>query len=50
MPTRTIAGAVLAWMHDGQPLSAADGLIQLVVEHDQFAGRFSHWIDRIEIE
>lgn len=41
---------ILAWTRDGQPLSAADGLIQLVVEYDQFAGRFSHWVDRIEIE
>jgi len=42
--------AILAWARDGQPLSPADGLIQLVVEYDQFAGRFSHWVDRIEIE
>lgn len=42
--------AILAWMRDGQPLSASDGLIQLVIEYDQFAGRFSHWVDRIEIE
>jgi len=41
---------ILAWTRDGQPLSSADGLIQLVVEYDQFAGRFSHWVDRIEIE
>ncbi|HEY9068973.1 MAG TPA: c-type cytochrome [Candidatus Ozemobacteraceae bacterium] len=41
---------LLAWQRDGQPLTPADGLIQLVVEYDQFAGRFSHWVDRIEIE
>ncbi|HOT29300.1 MAG TPA: hypothetical protein PLU72_14025 [Candidatus Ozemobacteraceae bacterium] len=41
---------ILAWQRDGQPLTPADGLIQLVVEYDQFAGRFSHRSDRIEIE
>jgi hypothetical protein len=41
---------VLAWEYDGQPLTGADGLIQMVVAMDDYVGRFSHWVSDIEAE
>jgi tungstate transport system substrate-binding protein len=40
---------LLAYERDGQPLPGRDGLIQLVVGQDEFAGRYSHWVKTITV-
>jgi len=40
---------LLAYERNGQPMSGRDGLIQLVVGPDEFAGRYSHWVKTIEV-
>ena len=41
---------LLAFRKNGQPMSGRDGLIQLVVAMDEYAGRYSHWVSEIETE
>ncbi len=41
---------VLAYLKNGTPMTGRDGLIQLVVGMDEFAGRYSHWVSEIEAE
>ena len=41
---------ILAVERDGRPISGRYGLLQLVVAGDQGAGRFSHWVDKIEVK
>jgi tungstate transport system substrate-binding protein len=59
-PTRTVKGdayqpppgrqaIVIAFECDGQPATGRDGLLQLVVGPDQFAGRYSHWVKSVEL-
>jgi tungstate transport system substrate-binding protein len=40
---------LLAYERDGRPMSGREGLIQLVVGPDEFAGRYSHWVKTIEV-
>jgi tungstate transport system substrate-binding protein len=40
---------LLAYERDGQPLQGRDGLIQMVVGQDEFAGRYSHWVKTIAV-
>ena len=40
---------LLAYERDGQPLQGRDGLIQMVVGEDEFAGRYSHWVKTITV-
>jgi tungstate transport system substrate-binding protein len=59
-PTRTGSGAafvpppgrqaiVIAYECDGRPATGRDGLLQLVVGPDEFAGRYSHWVKSVEL-
>ncbi len=41
---------LLAYERDGKPLGAADGLIQLVVGADEFAGRYAHWVAAVHVQ
>lgn len=41
---------ILADERDGRPISGRHGLLQLVIASDQGAGRFSHWVDKIEVK
>jgi tungstate transport system substrate-binding protein len=41
--------ALLAYERDGRAMTGRDGLIQLVVGTDEFAGRYSHWVKTIEV-
>ncbi len=41
---------ILAVERDGRPITGRHGLLQLVVAGDQGAGRFSHWVDKIEVK
>jgi len=49
-PPRGFEVALLAYERDGRPLTGRDGLIQLVVGFDEYAGRFSHWVAEVEVE
>jgi hypothetical protein len=40
---------LLAYERDGRAMTGRDGLIQLVVGPDEFAGRYSHWVKTIEV-
>jgi tungstate transport system substrate-binding protein len=59
-PTRTVKGdayvppparraILIAFERDGQPATGRDGLLQLVVGPDEFAGRYSHWVKSVEL-
>jgi tungstate transport system substrate-binding protein len=59
-PARTVKGdayqpppgreaIVIAFERDGQPATGRDGLLQLVVGPDEFAGRYSHWVKSVEL-
>ena len=39
---------VLAYLKNGVRMTGREGLIQLVVAMDEFAGRYSHWVSEIE--
>ena len=41
--------ALLAYERDGKPMTGREGLIQLVVGPDEFASRYSHWVNRVEV-
>lgn len=41
---------LLAYERDGKPMSGTDGLIQLIVGIDEYAGRYSHWVQSIQAE
>jgi tungstate transport system substrate-binding protein len=41
---------ILADERDGRPITGRNGLLQLVVASDQGAGRFSHWVAKIEVK
>jgi hypothetical protein len=42
--------AILAYEKNGKPATGVDGLLQLIVGWDEFAGRYSHWVSRIEVK
>jgi tungstate transport system substrate-binding protein len=42
-------GILLAYERDGRPMTGRDGLLQLIVGPDEFAGRYSHWVKTIEL-
>ncbi len=44
------AAILLAYDRDGRPMSGRDGLLQLVVGPDEFAGRYSHWVNLVELK
>jgi tungstate transport system substrate-binding protein len=59
-PTRTVKGdayqppperqaILLAFERDGRLATGCEGLLQLVVGPDQFAGRYSHWVKSVEL-
>jgi len=59
-PTTTVKGdayvapagrqaVLIAFERDGRPATGRDGLLQLVVGPDEFAGRYSHWVKRAEL-
>ena len=59
-PTLTIRGdayqappgrqaVLLAFERDGRPITGREGLLQLVVGPDEFAGRYSHWVKTVEL-
>ncbi len=59
-PTRTVKGdayqpppgrqaIVTAFECDGRPATPRDGLLQLVVGPDEFAGRYSHWVKSVAL-
>jgi mono/diheme cytochrome c family protein len=59
-PTMTVKGnayrpppgrqaIVIAYERDGRPATGRDGLLQLVVGPDEFAGRYSHWVKSVEL-
>jgi len=41
---------LLAYERNGRPMTGKDGLIQLIVGIDEFAGRYSHWVETIEVK
>lgn len=41
---------ILAYEMNGKKMTGDDGLIQLIVEMDEFSSRYSHWVSRIEVE
>jgi tungstate transport system substrate-binding protein len=41
---------LLAYEKDGRAIDGSEGLIQLVVGADQFAGRYSHWVASIRVQ
>jgi cytochrome c551/c552 len=41
---------ILADERDGRPITGKYGLIQLVIAADEGAGRFSHWVAKIEVK
>jgi tungstate transport system substrate-binding protein len=40
---------LVAYEKNGKPMTGRDGLLQLVVGIDQFAGRYAHWVASIEV-
>jgi tungstate transport system substrate-binding protein len=59
-PTMTVKGdayrpppgrqaIIIAYERNGQPATGRDGVLQLVVGHDEFAGRYSHWVKSVEL-
>ena len=42
--------AILAHKMNGKNMTAEDGLIQLIVEMDEFSSRYSHWVSKIEVK
>jgi tungstate transport system substrate-binding protein len=59
-PTMTVKGdayqtpsgrqaILIAYERDGQPATGRDGVLQLVVGPDEFAGRYSHWVKHVEV-
>jgi tungstate transport system substrate-binding protein len=59
-PTRTVKGdayqprpgrqaILIAFERDGRPATGREGLLQLVVGPDEFAGRYSHWVKSVEL-
>ena len=42
--------AILAYKMNGENMTAEDGLIQLIVEMDEFSSRYSHWVSKIEVQ
>jgi tungstate transport system substrate-binding protein len=40
---------LLAYARDGKPLTGRDGLIQMVVGEDEFAGRYAHWVKTVTV-
>ena len=40
---------ILAYEMNGKNMTGEDGLIQLIVEMDEFSSRYSHWVNRIEV-
>ena len=39
---------ILAYERNGQPATGRDGVLQLVVGPDEFAGRYSHWVKHVD--
>ncbi|MBN2356364.1 c-type cytochrome [candidate division KSB1 bacterium] len=42
--------ALLAYLKNGKPMTGRDGLIQLIMEMDQYTSRYSHWVELIEVK
>jgi len=42
--------AVLAYEKNGRPMTGKDGILQLIVPMDEFAGRYSHWVKSVEVK
>ncbi len=40
---------LLAYEKDGKAITGKDGLIQMIVGMDEFAGRYSRWVETIEV-
>jgi mono/diheme cytochrome c family protein len=40
---------IIAYERDGRPAAGREGVLQLVVGPDEFAGRYSHWVKRVEV-
>jgi tungstate transport system substrate-binding protein len=40
---------IIAYERNGRPAAGREGVLQLVVGPDEFAGRFSHWVKSIEV-
>jgi tungstate transport system substrate-binding protein len=40
---------IIAYDRDGKPATGREGLLQLVVGPDEFAGRYSHWVKSVEV-
>jgi tungstate transport system substrate-binding protein len=40
---------IIAYECDGRPATGRDGVLQLVVGPDEFAGRYSHWVKHVEV-
>ncbi len=59
-PTMTVKGdayrpppgrqaIIIAYDRNGRPAAGREGLLQLVVGPDEFAGRYSHWVKSVEV-
>jgi tungstate transport system substrate-binding protein len=59
-PTMTVKGdayepppgrqaIIIAYERNGQSATGRDGVLQLVVGPDEFAGRYSHWVKSVEV-
>lgn len=42
--------AILAYKMNGKKMNGKNGLIQLIVEMDEFSSRYSHWVSRVEVK
>lgn len=47
-PRQAYEAAIIAYEKNGAPLAGTDGRLQLIVGFDEFAGRYSHWVAKIE--
>ena len=41
---------ILAYEKNGKPMDGKAGLLQLIVAMDEFAGRYSHWVQTVEVK
>jgi mono/diheme cytochrome c family protein len=59
-PTMTVKGdayqpppdrqaIIIAYDRNGRPAAGREGVLQLVVGPDEFAGRYSHWVKQVEV-
>ena len=59
-PTMTVKGdayrppsdrqaIIIAYDRNGRPAAGREGVLQLVVGPDEFAGRYSHWVKSVEV-